>query len=93
MLAGLPSFRGFRCGSYLTKFWTDHGIRFIEQNKDRPFFLYLAYNGPYGLGAAMREPIRNRFASHYATHPLPSMPRDVPNPTSPSNLAFEYERT
>ncbi len=66
--------------AYLTKFWTDHGVRFIEQNKDRPFFLYLAYNGPYGLGRAMREPIRNRFASHYATHPLPSMPRDVPHP-------------
>ena len=62
------------------KFWTDHGIRFIEQNKERPFFLYLAYNGPYGLGNAMREPIRNRFASHYARHPLPSMPRDTPHP-------------
>ncbi len=65
---------------YLTKFWTDHGVRFIEQNKDRPFFLYLAYNGPYGLGPAMREPIRNRFASHYAAHPMPSMPRDTPHP-------------
>lgn len=66
--------------TYLTRFWTDHGIRFIEQNKERPFFLYLAYNGPYGLGNSMREPIRNRFASHYARHPLPSMPRDTPHP-------------
>jgi len=52
--------------TYLTKYWTDRGIEFIEQNKDRPFFLFLAYNGPYGLGGAMREPIRNRFKDVYA---------------------------
>ncbi|MCX8038772.1 MAG: sulfatase-like hydrolase/transferase, partial [Candidatus Sumerlaeia bacterium] len=33
---------------YLTDFWTRHAVRFLEQNRDRPFFLYLAYNGPYG---------------------------------------------
>ena len=65
---------------YLTDLWTDHGIRFIKQNKDRPFFLFLAYNGPYGLGPAMREPIRNRHRLQYARHPLPSMPRDAPHP-------------
>ncbi len=66
--------------AYLTDFWTDHGIRFIEANKQRPFFLYLAYNGPYGLGQAMREPIRNRHATYYRNHPLASFPRDVPHP-------------
>ncbi|MPZ20623.1 MAG: sulfatase-like hydrolase/transferase [Luteitalea sp.] len=66
--------------SYLTDFWTDHGVAFIEENKDRPFFLYLAYNGPYGLGQAMEEPIRNRHASRFADHRLPSMPRDAPHP-------------
>ena len=65
---------------YLTDFWTDHGIRFIEQNKDKPFFLLLAYNGPYGLGKAMREPIRNGHGRNYGRHPLPSMPRDAPHP-------------
>src|SRR5690606_1472581 len=39
--------------TYLTDLWTQHGVRFIEQNKDRPFFLFLAYNGPYGLGRSM----------------------------------------
>ena len=29
---------------YTTDLITDHGIRFIEQNKDRAFCLYLAYN-------------------------------------------------
>ncbi|MPY88793.1 MAG: sulfatase-like hydrolase/transferase [Luteitalea sp.] len=67
--------------SYLTDFWTDHGVRFIEESKNRPFFLYLAYNGPYGLGRAMEEePIRNRHAARFADHPLPSMPRDAPHP-------------
>ncbi len=65
---------------YLTDLWTEHGARFIEQNRDKPFFLYLAYNGPYGLGAAMREPIRNRHAAHYLRHPFPSMPRDAAHP-------------
>ncbi len=63
---------------YLTDLWTDHGIRFIEANRDRPFFLLLAYNGPYGLGGAMREPIRNRHRDYYESHELPSFPRTDP---------------
>ncbi len=65
---------------YLTDFWTDHALRFIEQNRQRPFFLMLAYNGPYGLGSSMKEPIRNRHADFYAGKELPSMPRDAPHP-------------
>ena len=63
---------------YLTEFWTDHAVRFIEQNHERPFFLFLAYNGPYGLGGAMREPIRNRHHDTYANHDLSSFPRLEP---------------
>ncbi len=65
---------------YLTDFWTDHGIRFIEQNKDRPFFLMLTYNGPYGLGGAIDEPIRNRHLETYGDAELPSFPRTKPEP-------------
>jgi arylsulfatase A-like enzyme len=61
--------------TYLTEYWTDRGIEFIEANKDRPFFLFLAYNGPYGLGGAMHEPIRNRHKDAYANATLPSFPR------------------
>jgi len=66
--------------TYLTDFWTQHAIRFIEQNRDRPFFLLLAYNGPYGLGSAMKEPIRNRHAAFYADKDLPSFPRGYVHP-------------
>lgn len=65
---------------YLTDFWTRHGVRFLEQHRANPFFLLLAYNGPYGLGSAMKEPIRNRHAAFYADHDLPSFPRDAPHP-------------
>ena len=34
---------------YLTDFRTDRGVEFIKANRDRPFFLFPAYNGPYGL--------------------------------------------
>ena len=61
--------------TYLTEYWTDRGVEFIESNQDRPFFLFLAYNGPYGLGSAMMEPIRNRHEETYRDAELPSFPR------------------
>jgi arylsulfatase A-like enzyme len=42
--------------------------------------LFLAYNGPYGLGTAMHEPIRNRHRATYAEATLPSFPRIRPQP-------------
>lgn len=66
--------------TYLTDFWTDHGIRFIEQNKEKPFFLFLAYNGPYGLGKSLLEPTRNRHAAYYADRELKSFPREPAHP-------------
>jgi arylsulfatase A-like enzyme len=32
---------------YTTELITDHGIRFIEENRERPFFLYLAHACPH----------------------------------------------
>jgi arylsulfatase A-like enzyme len=60
---------------YLTDFWTDHGCKFIEQNRERPFFLCLTYNGPYGLGKSLLEPARNRHADYYAGKEMKSFPR------------------
>jgi arylsulfatase len=31
----------------LTTWYTEHAVNFIERNKDRPFFLYLAHNMPH----------------------------------------------
>jgi len=35
--------KGGKEGDYLTDMLTDHAIEFIEQSKDKPFFLYFAY--------------------------------------------------
>lgn len=32
---------------YLTNDFTEHGLAFIEKNKDNPFFLYLPFNTPH----------------------------------------------
>ena len=70
--------------TYQTDYWTKRGIEFIEQcarrEPRRPFFLFLAYNGPYGLGASMLNPPRNRHAEVYAGAPLRSFPREEMHP-------------
>jgi arylsulfatase A-like enzyme len=73
---------------YLTDFWTDRGVRFIEQNKDRPFFLMLTYNGPYGLGPSLRQTSRNRHAAYYADKELKSFPRRDAHPWLQGNKVF-----
>jgi arylsulfatase A-like enzyme len=65
---------------YATDLWTEHAVRFIRTNRDRPFFLYLAYNGPYGLGPLLANPARNRHKDYYADKPLLSFHRDAMHP-------------
>lgn len=66
---------------YLTDYWTERGIAFIEENKDRPFFLYLAYNGPYTLGDAMLEDVPSPYIDPYVENPMVSFPRpESPHP-------------
>jgi arylsulfatase A-like enzyme len=73
---------------YTTELWTRKGIEFIEQNKDRPFFLYLAYNGPYALGNLMRNRSRNRHAEEYQGQHFQSFPVDAMHPWQFANKAF-----
>ncbi|MHC4180754.1 MAG: sulfatase family protein [Planctomycetota bacterium] len=73
---------------YLTDFWTDQAIRFIEQNKARPFFLFLAYNGPYGLGQSLSKPAKNRHAEYYADKQLKSFPRLPAHPWLKNNRQY-----
>ncbi len=40
--------RTIKPGAYLTDFVTDEAVRFIEENKARPFFLYLPYFAVHG---------------------------------------------
>ena len=54
---------------YCTDVWFREGMRFIEENKARPFFLYLALNAPHGPYRVPKE-----WAQPYLNN------RDVPNP-------------
>lgn len=78
---------------YLTDFWTKHAVAFLEENREKPFFLYLAYNGPYGLGASLNHPARNRHAETYANAFLPSFPRDAVHPWLNANKQFVGNET
>jgi arylsulfatase A-like enzyme len=78
---------------YTTELWTQRGIKFIEENKDRPFFLLLAYNGPYSLGGLMLNEARNRHASYYADKELLSFPRDKMHPWQFQNKQFHNSPT
>lgn len=75
---------------YLTEFWTDHAVKFIEQStkKEKPFFLYLAYNGPYALSRLLLTEGKNRHAEYYADKELPSFPREKTHPWQFSNRDY-----
>jgi arylsulfatase A-like enzyme len=78
---------------YTTDFWTKKGIQFIRENKDHPFFLLLAYNGPYALGDLMLNPPRNRFASYYKDKQFICFPSDAMHPWQYQNKTFHNTQT
>jgi len=78
---------------YTTELWTRNGVKFIEQNKDRPFFLFLAYNGPYALGNLMRNQSRNRHAEYYRGKHFESFPVDRMHPWQFANKPFHNTQT
>ncbi len=45
----------FRPRGYLTEYYTDEAVKVIEHNRDRPFFLYLAYWAPHTPLQALRK--------------------------------------
>ena len=65
---------------YYTDAITTHAIDFLEQDHQRPFFLYVAYNGPYGLGEHMTHTHVNRHTEYYADKELTSFPREPVHP-------------
>ena len=75
---------------YTTDLWTEHAIKFLKQNqgKEKPFFLLLTYNGPYGLGQSLLQPAQNRHAKYYADKQLPSFPRNPIHPWQYNNREY-----
>ena len=65
---------------HLTDFWTRKAEEFIaEQAPETPFFLYLAYNGPYNLPPLVTRPPKNRHADYYKDH-VPAFPQEPVHP-------------
>ena len=52
---------------YCTDVWFDEATRFIEQNKDEPFFLYLSTNAPHGPFL-----VDEQYAKPYADQGVPA---------------------
>ena len=80
---------------YMTDLWTEHAVDFIRQNKEgeKPFFLYLAYNGPYCLGPLLLREAQNRHAAYYADKTLLSFPRDTMHPWQYNNKDYHNNLT
>lgn len=70
---------------YTTDVITEHAVDFLEQNKNKPFFLYLAYNGPYGLGQVVKQVHKNRWTDYYKDKPMTSFPREKTSPWLKAN--------
>ncbi|MDX1500197.1 MAG: sulfatase-like hydrolase/transferase, partial [Woeseiaceae bacterium] len=67
-------------GEHLTDFWTRKATEYIATREPgRPFFLYLAYNGPYNLPPLVTRPPENRYADYYAEH-VPEFPQEPVHP-------------
>ena len=65
---------------HLTDFWSRQAADYIaRQSAERPFFLYLAYNGPYNLPPLVNREPRNRHASYYAEN-VPTFPQEPVHP-------------
>ena len=77
---------------YTTDLWTRKGIEFIEQNKDRPFFLFLAYNGPYSLGKLMLNPAAQPPRGVLHGQALHQLPRDAMHPWQHANKQFHNKQ-
>lgn len=66
---------------YAHDLFTDFSLNFIKENKEKPFFLYIAYTTPHvdlDVPADSMEPYLEKFApekpykgGHYRSHPTP----------------------
>lgn len=65
---------------YLTDAIADQAVAFLKQKRDRPFFLWLSFNGPYGVSDCFLQPHANRHAEFYADKALESFPRQPQHP-------------
>jgi len=76
----------YREPRYFLQAIADHAVDFLRNSGDKPFFLYVGFNGPYGLDRDMREGHRNRHTEYYADKELRCFPREDAHPWLKQNL-------
>lgn len=65
---------------HITELWTEKAVEYINNYKeDKPFFMYLAYDAPYGLPPSVSGTDNNRFSKVYAGREMSSFPRLAAN--------------
>ncbi|NOY81300.1 MAG: sulfatase-like hydrolase/transferase [Kiritimatiellaeota bacterium] len=64
---------------YMTDVIAEHAEDFLR-NTRLPFFLYVGFNGPYGLDQDLRRVHRNRWTEYYADKELRCFPREEVHP-------------
>jgi arylsulfatase A-like enzyme len=75
--------------THLTQFWTKRALQYIDKVKDKPFFLYLCYNGPYGLGEAqLKDRERAPHWNDYTSNEMASFPRLPMHPWQFNNKQY-----
>lgn len=60
-------------------YFTEKAVEYIctyDTSEERPFFLFLTYNAPYGHWPSVQGPARNRFAGLYDQCEMNSIPRE-----------------
>lgn len=79
----IPGNRGGAKGSYSNDLFTDEALQFIDGNRSRPFFLYLAYTIPHATWEVPADSFREyagRFPEDPSVHD-PDVTTDSPRTT------------
>jgi arylsulfatase A-like enzyme len=75
---------------YCSDVYTDAALEFIEANRTRPFFVYLAFNAPHiplEIAEADVQPYRDM---HLANDQFPAIGHPLPRPLDPEYTARVY---
>ena len=78
----VPENRGGKCNYFSNDIFTDDAISFLEQRKDSPFFLYLAYVTPHAEMLVPEDSIFNSYKGKFKETPF-VMGTDGSNGTDP----------
>jgi arylsulfatase A-like enzyme len=75
---------------YCSDVFTDAAISYIKSNRDRPFFVYLAFNCPHAplqVPESYLQPYRDM---HLSNHQFPTIGHPLPRPLDPDVTARVY---